>query len=85
MKGADMRGLAQLVQAHAGPNPPVAPLPAAAEEFKVQGNAAFKEEKWQEAIDAYSKAIDAAVSPQREDLTSIVSVRLFLMCALFLS
>jgi hypothetical protein len=62
LKGADMRGLAQLIQAHAGPNPPVAPLSATAEQAKSEGNAAFKEGRWQDAIDAYSRAIEVAVS-----------------------
>lgn len=54
--------MARLVQAHAGPNPPVPPLPEAAEQAKTEGNAAFKDGQWKQAIEAYTKAIDAAVS-----------------------
>lgn len=38
LKGADPQGLARLVASHAGPNPPIAPLPEAAEAAKAAGN-----------------------------------------------
>lgn len=62
LKGADTQGLTQLVVRHAGPNPPVAPLPDKAEEAKAKGNEAFRLGDWATAIDWYSKAIEEAVS-----------------------
>lgn len=38
LKGADPQGLTLLVAKNAGPDPPVAPLPADAEAAKVAGN-----------------------------------------------
>lgn len=38
LKGADPAGLTRLVNVNAGPNPPVAPLPPAAEAAKTEGN-----------------------------------------------
>ncbi|KAJ7647635.1 thioredoxin-domain-containing protein [Roridomyces roridus] len=60
VQGADAQGLARLVLQHGGPNPPVPPLPAEAEEAKVAGNAFYKEEKYTEAIEKYTAAIELA-------------------------
>ena len=38
LKGADPAGLTRLVKTHAGPNPPVAPLPKEIEDLKNDGN-----------------------------------------------
>lgn len=38
LKGADPNGLRRIVQTHAGPNPPIKPLPADAEKAKEEGN-----------------------------------------------
>ena len=38
LKGADPNGLRNLVSRHAGPNPPIPPLPEDAEAIKVAGN-----------------------------------------------
>lgn len=62
LKGADPQGLTRLVLTHAGPNPPVAPLPADAEAKRVEGNAHFKEGKFSEAAEQYTEAIKLAVS-----------------------
>lgn len=61
LKGADPQGLTRLALKHAGPNPPIAPLPEAAEAAKVAGNAFFKDGKYGEAIERYSEAISLAV------------------------
>lgn len=38
LKGADVAGLRRMISTHAGPNPPVKPLPADAEKAKEEGN-----------------------------------------------
>ncbi|KAL8293661.1 hypothetical protein RQP46_000362 [Phenoliferia psychrophenolica] len=60
LKGADPAGLTRLVAQNAGPNPPIAPLPAAAEAAKVAGNASFKAADFASAIDKYTEAIEIA-------------------------
>ncbi|KAI5475576.1 Thioredoxin h [Pseudohyphozyma bogoriensis] len=60
MKGADPQGLTRMVGTHAGPNPPVAPLPEEAEKKKSEGNAHFKAGAYEKAIEAYSAAITIA-------------------------
>jgi hypothetical protein len=65
VKGADMQGLSQMLAAHAGPNPPVAPLPPAAEEAKNRGNEAFRKGEYARAIDEYTTALDATPEKAR--------------------
>ncbi|KAF7321575.1 Thioredoxin h [Mycena kentingensis (nom. inval.)] len=62
LQGADQYGLARLVAAHAGPNPPVAPLPEEAEREKVAGNAFYKDGQYPEAIEKYTAALSHAPS-----------------------
>lgn len=61
LKGADPQGLTNLIARHAGPNPPVAPLPPKAEEAKAKGTEAFKKGDWATAVDLYGEAIKEAV------------------------
>ncbi|ORY77557.1 thioredoxin-like protein [Leucosporidium creatinivorum] len=60
LKGADPQGLTNLIARHAGPNPPVAPLPPKAEEAKAKGTEAFKAGDWATAVEFYGKAIEEA-------------------------
>jgi len=60
LRGVDPQGLDRLVASHAGPNPPVAPLPEAAEAAKVAGNASFQQKKYSDALAKYSEAISLA-------------------------
>jgi thioredoxin-like negative regulator of GroEL len=60
LRGADPRGLETMISKHAGPNPPVPPLPEEAETAKTEGNKLFGQGKWQEAVEAYSRAIQHA-------------------------
>ncbi|KAJ7717819.1 thioredoxin-domain-containing protein [Mycena maculata] len=60
VRGADPQGLGRMVLQHMGPNPPVPPLPAEAEEAKVAGNAFYKEGQYTEAIERYTAAIALA-------------------------
>ncbi|KAK7057534.1 thioredoxin h [Favolaschia claudopus] len=60
IRGADPQGIARLVLQHGGPNPPVPPLPEEAEAAKVAGNAFYKDAKYAEAIEEYTKAISIA-------------------------
>jgi len=60
IKGADPRLLNNLVKKHAGPNPPIPPLPEAAEEAKLAGNDHFKKGEYNEAVKKYSTAISIA-------------------------
>ncbi|KAL7417825.1 thioredoxin-like protein [Mrakia frigida] len=55
--GADPAGLIKLVKAHAGPNPPLPPLPAEVESFKADGNKLFQSGSYHEAVGKYSDAI----------------------------
>lgn len=61
LKGADPQGLTNLIARHAGPNPPVAPLPPKAEEAKAKGTEAFKKGEWAAAVELYGEAIKEAV------------------------
>ncbi|GAA5936123.1 uncharacterized protein JCM15063_002715 [Sporobolomyces koalae] len=60
LKGADPKGLNQLVYAHAGPNPPIPPMSPEAETAKEAGNTAFKAGDFAVALDKYSEAISLA-------------------------
>jgi tetratricopeptide (TPR) repeat protein len=60
VRGADPNALGALVARHAGPNPPVAPLPAEAEAAKAAGNAAFAEGAYERAVEEYTRALEAA-------------------------
>ncbi|KAK4046974.1 hypothetical protein OIO90_006366 [Microbotryomycetes sp. JL221] len=60
IRGADPASLAKSIQTHAGPNPPVVPLSDQAQQFKEQGNQAFKQQQWNKAVEWYSQAIELA-------------------------
>ena len=42
VRGADPNGLKNLVARHAGPNPPIPPLPEGAEAVKTAGNVCYE-------------------------------------------
>ncbi|KAM0791868.1 hypothetical protein ACM66B_004125 [Microbotryomycetes sp. NB124-2] len=60
VRGADPPSLMKAISTHAGPNPPVAPLSAEAQEAKDQGDAAFKAKDFDRALEHYSKALEHA-------------------------
>jgi thioredoxin-like negative regulator of GroEL len=60
VRGADPHRLVQLIAAHAGPNPPVAPLPAAAEAAEAAGNKAFADGEYEAAAVDYTRALEVA-------------------------
>jgi len=60
LKGADPNGLKSLVARHAGPNPPIPPLPDDAEAGKAAGNILFQARQFSEALEKYTEAIQLA-------------------------
>lgn len=60
LKGADPAGLTRMITTHRGPNPPVAPLSPEAEAAKSTANDLFKSGKYDEALEAYTQAIELA-------------------------
>jgi thioredoxin-like negative regulator of GroEL len=66
VRGADAQGLRALVVQHAGPNPPVPPLPADAEAAKAAGNAAFAAGDYAAATEHYTRAL--ALAPKSAQL-----------------
>jgi len=60
LKGANPNGLKNLVTRHAGPNPPIVPLPEDAEAMKAAGNALFQAKQFNEALEKYTEAIQRA-------------------------
>ncbi|GAA5972410.1 hypothetical protein JCM11641_001832 [Rhodosporidiobolus odoratus] len=60
LKGADPRALNTLVLTQAGPNPPVPPLSAEAEQKKEEGNKLFKVGDFAAAREKYEQAIELA-------------------------
>jgi len=62
LKGVDPTRLKNLVARHAGPNPPVPPLPEEAEAFKASGNTLFQAKQFSEALEMYTEAIQLATN-----------------------
>ncbi|KAK4046761.1 hypothetical protein OIV83_005866 [Microbotryomycetes sp. JL201] len=77
IRGADPPSLMKAITAHAGPNPPVAPLPTEAQEAKDLADAAFKAQDFDKALEHYSEAIEhASESPQLYANRSITHLKI---------